>query len=166
MKVLAIDGSTKSTGWALFNNRKLVTYGIICANNNNVLDRIPIIVNGLLQILKEHNPDEIIMEEVIPEDVNHNQTTFKSLIYLQAMVALTFHKMGKKLNFYAASEWRKKCEIQTGRGIKRDMVKAADIQFVKDNYNIETNDDIADAICIGHAYTHQSIVTAQGFIFE
>lgn len=166
MKVLAIDGSTKSTGWAFFNNRKLVDSGVICAKNTNVLDRIPIIVNGLLQILSKYDPDEIIMEEVIPEDVNHNQVTFKSLIYLQAMTVLAFHSRGKVINFYTASEWRAKCGIQTGRGIKRDTVKAADIKFVLDNYSIETNDDIADAICIGHAYTHQTAITEHGFIFE
>ena len=48
--------------------------------------------------------------------------------------------------------WRKDCGIRTGRGIKREALKKADIQFVKDNYNIDVNDDIADAICIGHAY--------------
>ena len=28
------------------------------------------------------------------------------------------------------------------------------MQFVKDNYGIDVNDDIADAICIGHSFLH------------
>ena len=46
--------------------------------------------------------------------------------------------------------WRKTCGIKTGRGVKRDLLKIADIKFVKDNYNIDVNDDVADAICIGY----------------
>ena len=75
-------------------------------------------------------------------------------MYLQGAVAVCFNKYGKKLEFFTASEWRKKCGIRTGRGIKRDTLKAADIKFVKDNYNLNVNDDIADAICIGYAYTN------------
>lgn len=166
MKVLAIDGSTKSTGWSVFENNKLLDYGLITASNKNVLDRIPVIVNGLMAVLLKYQPDEVVMEEVIPEDVNHNQTTYKSLMYLQAMIAIAFHQRGKALNFYTASEWRKKCGIHTGRGIKRDEVKAADIKFVADTYNLQVNDDIADAICIGYAYSHKTAVTQHGFIFE
>ena len=73
-------------------------------------------------------------------------------MYLQAAVAIELNKRDKKMEFFTSSEWRKLCGIQTGRGITRDRVKAADIKFVKENYNIDANDDICDAICIGHAY--------------
>ena len=69
------------------------------------------------------------------------------------------------MEFFTASEWRKRCGIRTGRGITRDKVKAADIKFVKDTYNIDANDDICDAICIGYAYTNgksTTIVTEDG----
>lgn len=166
MKVLALDLSTKSTGWAIFENKKLIDSGCITASSTNVLNRIEKITKELRTIFNEHKPDDIIVEEVLPEDVKHNQQVFKALMYLQASIALEFNKDDKKLNFYVSSEWRKKCGIRTGRGITRDMVKAADIKFVKDNYNIEANDDICDAICIGHAYTHQHIITEDGFEFR
>ena len=164
MKVLALDLSTKSTGWAVFENKKLVDSGCITASSTNVLNRISKITDELRIIYDRYLPDDIIVEEVLPEDVRHNQQVFKALMYMQAAVALEFNKSGKKLNFYVSSEWRKKCGIRTGRGITRDMVKAADIKFVKDNYNIDANDDVCDAICIGHAYTH-SITVVDGFEF-
>lgn len=166
MIVLALDLSTKSAGWAIFNNKKLIDSGCITASSTNVLDRISKITRELREVFDKFNPDEIIVEEVLPEDVRHNQQVFKALMYMQAAVALDFNKNGKKLNFYVSSEWRKKCGIRTGRGITREMVKAADIKFVKDNYNIDANDDICDAICIGHAYTHEKIVTEDGFEFK
>lgn len=169
MKVLALDLSTKNTGWAVFEDKKLIDSGCIAATSTNVLNRISKITEELRIIYDRFNPDEIIVEEVLPEDVKHNQQVFKALMYMQASVALEFNKSGKKLNFYVASEWRKKCGIRTGRGVTRDMVKAADIKFVKDNYGIDANDDICDAICIGYAYTNgksTTVVTEDGFEFK
>jgi Holliday junction resolvasome RuvABC endonuclease subunit len=155
MKILALDLSTKNSGWAIFENKNLIDSGCIGASSTNVLNRIEKIIKELRVIFDKHKPDNIIVEEVLPEDVKNNQATFKALMYLQAAVALEFNKDNKKLEFFVSSEWRKICGIHTGRGITRDTLKAADIKFVKDNYNLTVNDDIADAICIGYAYTHQ-----------
>ena len=54
------------------------------------------------------------------------------------------------------SSWRATCGIKVGGGIKREELKTEDIKFVERNYNISVNDDIADAIGIGHAYINQS----------
>lgn len=156
-RILALDLSTKNSGYAIFEDKTLIDYGCISASDNNVLNRIDKISKELKAIFDKYEPDNIIVEEVLPEDVHHNNNVFKALIYMQASIALEFNKSNKKLEFYTSSEWRKKCGIHTGRGITRDIVKAADIKFVKDNYNINANDDICDAICIGHAYVNKNI---------
>ena len=166
MKVLALDLSTKSAGWAYFDGKKLIDYGCITTTNSNVLTRISTIVEQLEIIYQRFFPQEIIVEEVLPEDVGHNNSTYKALMYLQGAVAIAFNKYGKKLEFFTASEWRKKCGIRTGRGIKRDTLKAEDIKFVKNNYMISANDDICDAICIGHAYVNKETITEDGFEFK
>ena len=169
MKTLALDMSSKSTGWAVFEEQQLIDYGCITCSSTDSLKRIKKITVEIEKVYKKYIPENIICEEVILDDVHHNHNVFKVLIYLQASVALMFHTYNKKLEFYTASEWRKKCGIRTGRGITRDMVKAADIKFVKDTYNIDANDDICDAICIGYAYTNgksTTIVTEDGFEFK
>jgi hypothetical protein len=45
------------------------------------------------------------------------------------------------IEYIYPSEWRKKCGITTGRGVKRESLKAADIAFVKTTYQITTDDD-------------------------
>ena len=166
MKILALDLSTKSAGWAFFDDKKLIDYGCIVTTNSNVLTRISTIVEQLEIVHNKYLPQEIIVEEVLPDDVGHNSAVYKALMYLQGAVAVCFNKYGKKLEFFTASEWRKKCGIRTGRGIKRDTLKAADIKFVKDNYNLEVNDDIADAVCIGHAYINKKTITENEFEFK
>ena len=165
MIIMAIDASSKSTGIAIFDEQKLVHYECIAAADSDAFARIKKMVARIKNIYEAWNVTNVIMEDVIPEDVRHNQAVFKVLHYLQAAVVLMLHEYNQKVEFYVSSEWRKKCGIKTGRGITRDMVKAADIKFVKDNYNIDANDDICDAICIGYAYTHQP-VSVNGFEFK
>jgi hypothetical protein len=88
----------------------------------------------------------------LPEDVKRNQSVFKALIYLQAAVVLKLHKCRSIVNFYTASHWRASVGIKTGPGIKRETLKNASQRLVKSIYNIEVNDDISDAICLGIAY--------------
>lgn len=164
MKILSLDMSSKSTGWAIFDNKKLVNYGCITCSSTDPLKRIKKITKEIENIYNQYLPEEIACEEILLDDVHHNQNVFKILMYLQASVVLMFHTYGKEITFYVSSAWRKKCGIRTGRGVTREMVKAASIKFAKDTYNIEANDDICDAIGIGYAHTHR-ITVVDGFEF-
>ena len=154
IKVLAIDGSTTSSGVAIFDNTTLVHYECI-AVSGNTLTRIQKTVKRIRQLYDLYNPTDVIMEEVLPQDVRHNQVTFKALMYLQAAIAIELNKNKQKIQFYIPSLWRKICGIKTGRGIKRETLKQASKNLVKKKYNIDVNDDISDAICIGNAYVLQ-----------
>ena len=165
MITMAIDASSKSTGIAIFKDKELAYYECVAATDSDAFARIKKMVARIKVLYETWNVDSVIMEDVIPEDVRHNQNVFKILHYLQALTVLMLHGYNQKVEFYVSSEWRKKCGIKTGRGITRDMVKAADIKFVKDNYNLDVNDDIADAICIGYAYTHPTGTAARESAF-
>ena len=154
LKVLAIDGSTTSSGIAIFDNLELIHYECI-STSGDTLTRIQKTVKRIRQLYDLYNPTDVIMQEVLPEDVRHNQVTYKALMYLQAGIALELNKSRQKMQFYIPGTWRKICGIKTGRGVKRQTLKAASQELVKKKYNIEVNDDISDAICIGNAYVEQ-----------
>ena len=77
-------------------------------------------------------------------------------MWLQAAIAFLMHETQSKaeIEYVYPSEWRAKCGIKNGRGVRREAAKEHDIKFVKDTYNIIVNDDIADAICIGYSYSN------------
>ena len=156
--ILSLDPSTKSTGWAIFTDGSLTDCGVISAGSTNLFRRIDKMVEELNNIIEKYNPAEVALEDVIPDDVKHNQNVFNALKYLQGYILHTLddNKISD-YKFYTASEWRSKCGIGTGPGIKRGSLKPQDIAFVKKYYNKDVNDDIADAICIGHAHTHKPI---------
>ncbi len=109
----------------------------------------------LAAILNQYSIDKIIVEEVRPEGgfgVGNTQT-HRALMWLQAATAFLLHDNYPQIEieYIYPSSWRAKLGIKNGRGIKRTSLKEADIAFVKNKYNIDVNDDIADAICIGLA---------------
>lgn len=172
MITLAIDASTKSTGVAIYSDQELVHYNCITAGSANLYKRIDKMIEGLEEIIGKYNPDAVVIEDVIPEDVHNNDNVFKALIYLQGFIMhlLNDHKI-TDITFFTASQWRKKCGIRTGRGVRRSSLKPQDVAFVKTQFNIEVNDDIADAVCIGFAKVGgtikqpQIIVDDTGFEF-
>ena len=78
-------------------------------------------------------------------------------MWLQGAIAFLLHETQPKakIEYVYPSEWRAKCGIKNGRNVRRDQAKILDIEFVKKTYSIDVNDDIADAIGIGHAYVNQ-----------
>lgn len=155
MKTLAIDASTKSSGIAIFQQGKLIHYECLVQNNRNVYKRIESMSNKIVEICKKYKPTNIVMEEVLPQDVRQNQSVYKALIYLQGETVTKLGILGYKVDLYISGHWRKLCGIKIGSGIKREVLKANSQRLVKMIYNINVNDDISDAICLGIAYIKQ-----------
>ena len=107
MKVLAIDASSKSTGIAIFQDEKLIHYQCIIATDNSSFKRIVKMKNRILEIYKKYKPTNIIMEDVLPQDVKHNQSVYKVLIYLQAIIVFTLLTVGYTYLVYKINEMEK-----------------------------------------------------------
>ena len=156
MYILALDCSTKATGVAIFKDKELMATTCITASSNDLYKRIHKMVDNILAIVEQVGIDEIVMEEVIPDHAK-NTNTFKALMYLQALIHIEMHdKYPKvKITLTYPSSWRSVCGIRNGRGIMREQEKLEDIKFANKTYNLSlTSDDIADAVCIGHAHLH------------
>lgn len=154
--ILSLDLSTKSSGWAIFKEQELINYGCITSSSTDLIKRIHIMIDEIDRILQENEISKIIVEEVRPEGGYGvgNQKTHKALMYLQAALEFLIHDNYNKkveIEYIFPSSWRAKCGIKNGRGIKRTSLKESDIAFVKENFNLDVNDDEADAICIGFA---------------
>lgn len=154
MKILSLDLSTKSSGWAIFENSKLVNYGCITSNSTDLIKRIKVMTENIKNIIEENKDiDKIIAEEVRPQGGFGvgNLKTHRALMYLQASIVFMLYDNYRDitLDFIYPSSWRSSCKIKSGRGVKRESQKEKDIQFVKEKFQIDVNDDIADAIGIG-----------------
>lgn len=155
-KVLALDASTRSTGFAIFKDKELLVCNCITASSTDLYKRIHKMTDSILTIVEQMNIDKIVMEEVIP-DHSKNTNTFRALMYLQALIHIELHDKfpNVQIEMIYPSSWRSVCGIEDGRSSKREQKKQKDIDFANKTYNLSlTNDDIADSVCIGHAYLH------------
>lgn len=157
MVILSLDASTKNTGYAIFNDNQLESYGCISSSSTDLIKRIKKMISEIESILKTSGVEKIVIEEVRPEQGLQNTKTYKALMYLQAAIMFLVHERFNniKIDFIYPNEWRKVCGIKTGAGVKRENVKTKDINFVKETYGIKVDDDIADAIGIGYAYINK-----------
>lgn len=152
--LLALDLSTKSSGFALFDGDKLVDQGCWTASSNNLCKRIDKIVGELEKQLQEHKINAVAAEDPLPAK-DTNEQTHRALMWLQGAVGLMLDEQKLKFDkFQQPSEWRKVCGIAQGRGIRRESGKENDIAWCKNTFGLDVNDDIADAIGIGQAFIH------------
>lgn len=158
MNILALDCSTKSTGVAIFKNNELEYHNCITSSSTDLIKRIYKMTDGIEKLINENDIQTLVLEEVRPDEIggHSNIKTFKALMYLQAAIEFLIHDKYPKIDikYMYPSEWRKCCNIKTGRGVVRQTVKQRDIAFVKETFGIEVNDDEADACGIGYAYLH------------
>lgn len=151
MKILSLDLSTHSSGYAIGEEGKLQSHGCITASSRDVIKRIIKMREQIKSLIKVNKIDKLVIQEVRPE---YNSHTNKVLMWLQAAIIIAAYEINSSIQyeFIAAVEWRAALKMKQGRGIKRDALKPQDIQYVQDKYNITLNDDQADAICLFDAY--------------
>lgn len=167
MNILFLDLSTKSTGYCISSDKKeLLDYGLITASSTNNLNRVKSIQEEIKKLIEKYNIKKIVAEDVHPETYGFSDTS-RLLMWLQGAVMLGAHELNenissKSLELMQASQWRKLLGIKTGRSVKRESLKQADIQYIKNTYNIDANDDVCDAICLYSAYfiTHADEISA------
>lgn len=151
--IMALDLSSKSSGYAIGNDTSIIDYGCITSNSNNLIERIIKMRDVIIEKVKQNKISIIVLEEVRTD--YKNAKTYKALTWLQGSIVIALYELNQdiELIYLQPSQWRSAIGIQTGRGIKRAELKQADIDYVNDKYKINTkSDDIADAICIHDAY--------------
>lgn len=154
MNILALDCSTKATGLAIFKDKEFLGKGCITSSSTDLFKRIHKMVDNINELITQGAIDAVVMEEVIPDHAKNTQT-FKALMYLQASIMMMIHDYhpGIKVELIYPGSWRKQAGIKTGRGVKRETLKEADIQRAKEVFGAEQlNDDEADAMLIGGVY--------------
>jgi Holliday junction resolvasome RuvABC endonuclease subunit len=86
--------------------------------------------DNIVEIIKKYNIEQITIEEVRTDYKNAH--TYKILTWLQGVIAIAVYEINPKIEitYIQPSSWRSKIGIHTGRGIKREELKKADIDYV------------------------------------
>ena len=153
-RILALDAATGVTGYALYDDKVLVGYGVYKTNSSlHATERINQVKNWLKAALKEWEPDFIGLENIQLQKYGMKAAdvqvrTFQTLANLQGVVLDTIFEACIDSDLVYPSEWRSYCGINDGDQ-HRDAKKKQAQAKVKVWYDINCTEDEADAICIG-----------------
>lgn len=143
-KILSIDQSTKISGYSIFDNKQLISYGKLEVDTKeNPIERMNQMYDKIVNLINSIQPDFIVFEDV---QFQQNYGTFQQLSQLQGIVMSILFERNIGFQIVQPTKWKSFCQI---KGRKRIEQKANTIQMVKEKYNLEVSEDEADAIGIG-----------------
>lgn len=171
MNILAID-QARNGAWCVYDykSRKPVAYGDFSfpADKFTFAKAMVGICNLVDHLMNEYSISAVFIEDI---QLRKNVDSFKKLAQLQGALVSMFERNEYLYDFIPPSKWQNYCNARgrTSKEIKSKMAgtnpgkkqsKMLSIQFVKEQFGIETeNDNLADAMCIGYYVT--STITIQ-----
>lgn len=146
-RLLALDQASKCTGWAIFEDGELKSYGKISLDDPNTDTRLVQLRQGIQTLVTDYNIDEVIFEDIQQQNnVANNIQTFKVLAEVYGVVSELLQEIQIPHSTVLAASWKSTLGIK-GR-TRAEQKKNAQL-YVKQNYGIHVIQDIADAVCIG-----------------
>ena len=146
-RFLSFDASTKHTGYAFFENGKLIDAKVINVENSDCEMRIKEMGLLILKCMDYYNPEIVWIEDTY---CGGNKSTQRKLDRLQGVVFSWCLLNDADFQLVMPKGWRKLIP-NFPVSAKREEAKLYSINYVKEKYGVNVTDDIADAICIGEA---------------
>lgn len=181
MKIISFDQSSTATGYAIFNNGKLVDYGLIKPKSskrvkeveiksephlititmpeeqhNTTLLRISYICDVAKELIKKTKPHKIYFEEIYMGRgkfgySQNNISGFRSLSRLQGQLSRICWELKVPYEIVLESQWIS-FYGKYSKDIKRTERKNDTMKKINSLYGLSiSKDDISDAIAMGHA---------------
>lgn len=146
-RLLALDQASKVTGWAIFEDGELKSYGKISLDDPNTDIRLVQLRQGIQTLVADYNIDEVIFEDIQQQNnVANNVQTFKVLAEVYGVVSELLQEIQIPHSTVLAASWKSTLGI---KGKTRVEQKKNAQLYVEQNYGIHVIQDIADAVCIG-----------------
>lgn len=150
-RVLALDAATNVSGYAIFDDGELVSYGTYKASGEDATERINDIKHWLAALIDYCQCDYCGIENIQLQSYgkgSYQVELYRALARLQGVVLDTLFEKKIPCGLAYASEWRKFCGINEGARERENKKKLAQDK-VKLWYKQDCTQDEADAICIG-----------------
>ena len=145
--ILALDQSSRCTGYSVYKDGKLHTYGKFTFEDADLGERLCKIKNKVLELITEYEIDELIFEDIqLQNNVAQNIQTFKVLAEVYGLIDQLASELKIPHRSYLASSWKSQLGI---KGKDRAEQKRNAQRYVMNTYGVKCTQDEADAICIG-----------------
>ena len=144
-RILALDQSTRITGWSIYDSGELIKYGTFITDLDDEIQRDRAIKNWLINMVNNWKPEYIGLEGIQYQQ-NMGVTTFETLARLQGILMETLLELNIEYSICPTNTWRAHCQV---KGKTRIDKKRSMQLLAKQWFDISVTDDEADAIGIG-----------------
>lgn len=156
-KLLALDQASRISGYAIFDDGKLIKYGKFMFDDYDFGDRLYKIRKKIIELVQTYEINEVAFEDI---QLQENVETFKKLAEVFGVVYEIVTELQLPHYIVLASSWKSTLSI---KGKQRAQQKKNAQEWVKNTYNISATQDECDAICIG---SHVLINKAKNATFD
>lgn len=155
MKILALDQASQTTGWSVWEDSKLITYGKFTVAQPHMGDRLTAIRNHIKKLIDNYLPDKIIFEDIqLQTKTVNNVHTYRVLAEVIGMLETFLTDIKIPYEIMSSSTWKSALGI---KGKDRTEQKRNAQSWVVNTYSVKPTQDECDAICIGAAYFKKNI---------
>jgi len=145
MRFCGIDASSKKTGICLLIDGKLSDYKLLdYSSYDDKEERMKLMCKALLKQLSKYNPDIIYIEDSWQAK---NPEVTKLLTRIMGVTYAWCLSKDREWYSILPTQWRKYCGIEQSKK-KRQELKQESIDYVKEKYDIDVGDDVADSIAL------------------
>lgn len=153
-RLLALDQSSKTTGYAVFEDNKLKTFGKFVVEDSNIDTRLVKIRQKIKDLIIQFNIDEVVFEDIQQQNnVSNNVQTFKILAEVYGVISELLEEEKIPHSMILSTSWKSLLGIK-GRTRPEQKKNAQD--YVLNNYDTKPTQDESDAVCIGLAHIKQN----------
>lgn len=146
--LISLDTSTRNTGYSVYRNGSISSYGSISVKGNEPLDEM---LGKLSELLNKHHPDIVVIENTV---VVRNARVQRDLT--QILGAVRFWCIQNGACFYPLNptEWRRlvKGADETLPRTRQELKRWSVMKASEYSHSELKSNDISDAILIGQAY--------------
>ena len=147
MRLLSLDQSSKVTGYAVFIDGELKTYGKIDLKDSDVGIRLTQLRKELIKLIMDNDIDYIAFEDIYMDGQKvNNVQTFKVLAEVFGVCYELFTELEIPCEAVLAGTWKSTLGI---KGKTRPEQKKGAQEYVKTRFQVNVIQDVADALCIG-----------------
>lgn len=146
IRLLALDQSSRVTGWAVFEGNKLIKYGHFTISDDDIGVRLSLIRSKVAGLIDEYKINKLVFEDIQMQSTN-NVKVFKILAEVFGVIYELATELQIPNSAVLASTWRSGLKLNDAS--KRSNQKQHAKDYVKQTYGVTPIEDECDAICIG-----------------
>lgn len=151
--ILALDQSSRITGYAVFKNNQLVASGTFATTDDSIPQRLVEIRARVTKLIEFYEIDKVLLEDIQMQTQVNNVATHKVLAEVLGVLEEMCAEYKIPHEVIHSQTWKSGLAI---KGRDRAAQKKNAQAYVADTYGKKVSQDESDAICIGSHYIRQT----------